>query len=71
MKCPCPNDDEKGAEIFAGVLHKREPRSIGYTADRTSTMEFPNLSSNGIARLYEDHCLAVSLRENGEALRAR
>jgi hypothetical protein len=33
-------------------------------------MEFPNLRSGGIARLDEDHRLAVTLRENGEALRA-
>ena len=70
FNCPRPKDDEKGPEISAGVLHQREPRSIGYTPDRASSMEFPNLCSSGIARLDEDHRLAVTLRENGEALSA-
>jgi hypothetical protein len=60
FNCPGRKDDEKGAEISAGVLHQREPRTIGYTPDRASSVEFPNLCSIGIARLDGDHRLAVT-----------
>ena len=66
----CRENNQKGTEVSTGTLYQGDSRPVCDTADRASSMEFPNLRSCGIGRLHESHGLAATRREEGKAFSA-